>query len=105
MACGLDEMNCDYEFAEDRDLACAEVLSGGRLRIGKMAYRAVVLPSEAWMLPAAKETLAKFEASGGIVVRGLDFGRVPRTLRVSGGGARAIRVMSASTAGGGYGSS
>ena len=93
VASGLDEMNCDYEFAEDRDLACAEVLSGGRLRIGKMAYRAVVLPSEAWMLPAAKEALAKFEAAGGIVVRGLDLGRVPRTLRVSGGGARAIRVM------------
>ena len=89
----LDAMNCDYDFAEDRDLAKAGIVDGGRLKIGAMEYRCVVLPSEDWMLPAAKENLARFEAAGGIVVRGLDLVRVPRTLHVSGGGARAIRVM------------
>ena len=89
----LDAMNCDYDFVEDRDIANATVVSGGRLKIGAMEYRAVVLPSEAWMLPAAAEALAKFEAAGGIVVRGLDLGRVPRTLCVKGEGARALRVM------------
>ncbi len=90
----LDALNCDYDFAEDRDIAAAEVTDGGKLRIGSMEYRAVVLPSEAWMLDAAKETLLRFEAAGGIVAHGVaDLGRVPRTLSVSGEGARAIRVM------------
>ena len=89
----LDAMNCDYDFVEDRDLAKGGITDGGRLRIGAMEYRCVVLPSEEWMIPGAKENLAKFEAAGGIVVHGLDLGQVPRTFRVSGEGARAIRVM------------
>ena len=90
----LDEANCDYDFVEDRDLAAAEILPDGRLRVGAMAYRAVVLPSEAWMLPEAREALARFEAAGGIVVRGAaEADKVPRTLRIAGDGARAIRVL------------
>lgn len=91
----LDEANVDYDFVEDRDLAAAEVLPDGRLRVGAMDYRAVVLPSEAWMLPEAKEALARFEAAGGIVARGAaQLGRIPRTLSIAGDGARAIRVLS-----------
>ncbi len=45
------------------------------------------------MSNAAKEKVAKFEVAGGIVVRGTDVRRVPRTLCVSGAGARALRVM------------
>ena len=89
----LDAMNCDYDFAEDRDLAGAEILPGGRLKIGAMEYRAVVLPSERWMLPEAKDKIAKFELAGGIVACGRDLAKVPRTLDVAGDGARAIRVM------------
>ena len=89
----LDALNCDYDFAEDRDLAAAEVLPDGALRIGAMAYRAVVLPSEVFMLSEAKEPLARFEAAGGIVARWPDLSRVPRTLAVGGAGSRAIRVM------------
>ena len=89
----LDAMNCDYDFAEDRDLASAEITSGGNLRIGAMEYKAVVLPSEEWMLAGAKEKVVKFAEAGGIVARGLDLGRVPRTLDVKGTGARALRVM------------
>jgi hypothetical protein len=89
----LDALNCDYDFAEDRDLAAAEIGAGGTLRIGAMSYRAVVLPSEAFMLQTAKENLGRFETAGGIVARGSDLSRVPRTLAVSGEGARAIRVM------------
>ncbi|MBQ3810261.1 MAG: hypothetical protein II839_05520 [Kiritimatiellae bacterium] len=91
----LDEANVDYDFVEDRDLAAAEILPDGRLRVGAMDYRAVVLPGEAWMLPEAKEALARFEAAGGIVARGAaQLDRVPRTLRIAGDGARAIRVLS-----------
>ena len=89
----LDAMNCDYDFAEDRDIAGADVLENGRLKIGAMEYRAIVLPSENWMLPGAKDKIAMFEAAGGIVARGLDLARVPRTLDAVGDGARAIRVM------------
>ena len=89
----LDKMNCDYDFVEDRDLTDANIADGGRLKIGAMEYRCVVLPSEKWMLSEAKENLARFEASGGIVAHGLDFAQVPRTLRVSGAGARSIRIM------------
>ena len=90
----LDGANCDYDFVEDRDLAAAEILPDGQLRIGAMDYRAVVLPSEAWMLPEAKETLTRFESAGGLVVRGAaEVSKVPRTLRIAGDGARAIRVL------------
>jgi len=89
----LDAMNCDYDFAEDRDLASAEITPGGKFRIGAMEYEAIVLPSEDWMLPGAKEKVAKFAAAGGIVARGIDLGRVPRTLCVKGAGACALRVM------------
>ena len=89
----LDAMNCDYDFADDRDIAGAEVASDGALKIGAMRYRAVVVPFGKWLSLAAKEKVAKFEAAGGIVVRGTDVRRVPRTLCVSGVGARALRVM------------
>ena len=92
-AAALDAMNCDYDFVEDRDLAAADIAADGRLRIGAMVYRAVVLPSDIWMLPAAEEACARFEAAGGIVARWPDIARVPRTLRVSGEGASALRVM------------
>ena len=89
----LDALNCDYDFAEERDIAGAEVSSNGKFRIGAMAYRAVVIPDGKWMLADTKGKLAQFEAAGGTVARGLDLGRVPRTLRISGDGARAFRVM------------
>jgi hypothetical protein len=94
VAHALDEANCDYDFIEDRDLADAETTAGGTLRIGAMEYRAIALPSEQWMPDGAEAALSRFEAAGGIVAHGLpDIGRIPRTLRVSGNGTRAIRVM------------
>lgn len=89
----LDALNCDYDFAEDRDIANAEIDDGGTLRIGAMSYRTVVLPSEKHMLKEAKETLERFEKAGGIVARWPDLSRVPRTLAIGGDGARSMRVM------------
>ncbi|MBR3085519.1 MAG: hypothetical protein IKH04_03860 [Kiritimatiellae bacterium] len=94
VATWLDEANCDYDFVEDRDIATAETTADGKLRIGSMEYRAIVLPSEGWMLDEAKASLSCFKAAGGIVASGTtQLDRVPRTLRISGDGARAIRVM------------
>ena len=90
----LDEMNCDYDFVEDVQLADASVLPDGGLQVGAMVYKAVVLPSSNRMLASAGSVLKAFEKAGGLVVRGVDaIGTVPRTLRVSGRGARSIRVM------------
>jgi hypothetical protein len=90
----LESMNCDFDFVEDRDIASAELTAGGRIRIGAMEYGAIVLPDATWMLPKSKETLARFKAAGGIVAHGPgELAKVPRTLRVDGDGARAIRVM------------
>ena len=89
----LDAMNCDYDFVEDRDIANAAVKSGGKLKIGAMEYAALVLPSEAWMLEEAKQKIAEFKAAGGIVAQGCDLAQVPRMLRVTGDGARAIRIL------------
>ena len=89
----LDAMNCDYDFAEDRDIANAAVMPGGKLKIGAMEYVALVLPSETWMLEEAKRKIAEFKAAGGIVAQGCDLAQMPRTLRVTGDGARAIRVL------------
>lgn len=92
VATALDRLNCDYDFIEDRQLAEAELLPDGRMKIGAMKYRAIVLPTEKWMLPAAKAKCAAFEKKGGIVARGEDLSRVPRTLGFRGKDAGAFRV-------------
>ena len=93
VARALDEMNCDYEFAEPRDFAEAKITSEGTFKIGAMDYRAVVVPVGKRLSPVAQEKLAKFAGAGGIVVRGTNVEKVPRTLRVSGDGARSVRVL------------
>ena len=86
----------DFDFIDDDQIAAAPEPAGGKLRIGKMEYSTVVLPTSRRMIPAAKEKLARFAAAGGRVVEGDDFAAVPRTLRVTradGGDAPDIRVM------------
>ena len=92
VAKALDRMNCDYDFVDDDQLAAAEVLPDGRIRVGAMEYRAVVLPTSKWMLAAAKEKCAALRAAGGVVAHGDDLSKVPRTLRFSGPDAEMFRV-------------
>ena len=89
----LDRLNCDYDFTDDDSIAAAEVVNGGGLKVGAMTYKTVVLPTWKWMLPAAKAKLDEFERAGGVVVRGNDLSRVPRTISVKGERPTDIRVM------------
>ena len=89
----LDRMNCDYDFVDDIQLADAELLPGGRIKIGAMEYRAVVLPTSKWMLDAARRKCEDFRMSGGILARPDDLSVVPRTLPLSGMFAEEFRVM------------
>ena len=89
----LDRMNCDYDFVDDDQLAAAELLPGGRMKIGEMSYRAVVLPSSKWMRTDAKKRCEEFKSSGGILAYADDLSAVPRTLSLSGAFAKDFRVM------------
>jgi len=92
----LQEMQCDFDFVDDDQIAEARIEeSDGRpvLVVGCMRYNAVVLPSAKWMRKEASAKLADFSTSGGVVESGDDFGRLPKVCRVSGQGASGIRVM------------
>ena len=93
VAKALDRLNCDYDLVDDDAIAAATVLPGGRLKVGAMEYAALVLPTEKWLLPAARDRLAAFERAGGVVARSGDLARVPRTLRVTGSQPTNMRVL------------
>ncbi len=70
MARRLQERQCDFDFIDDDALAAA-VCRGGALAVGRMRYDTLVIPETRWMAPAARVTLARFEAAGGHVLRGV----------------------------------
>lgn len=88
----LDRRHVEFDFVSDRKLAAAK-LENGRLVVGKMAYRTLVLPYSKWMTDAAKAKVAAFETAGGRVVRGVEVGPVPATAEVTGEGNEDIRVL------------
>lgn len=89
----LDRMNCDYDFVDDNQLAAAELLPDGRMKIGEMIYRAIVLPTSKWMLEAARKKCEEFKSAGGVLADAGDLSSVPRTLELTGAFARDFRVM------------
>ena len=70
MALRLQERQCDFDFIDDDSLAAASCRDGV-LAVGQMRYDTLVVPQTDWMAPAARETLARFEAAGGRVLRGV----------------------------------
>ena len=88
----LDRRHVEFDFVSDLKLAAAK-LGDGRLTVGKMSYRTLVLPYSKWMSAAAKAKVEAFAAAGGQVVRGVDVGTVPATCEVTGEGAGDIRVL------------
>ena len=86
----------DFDYIDDDQIAAAPDPVDGSLQIGKMAYSTIVLPTSRRMLPAAKAKLERFAASGGRLVEGDDFSKVPKTLDVTlpdGRAASDVRVM------------
>lgn len=66
----LLEQQCDYDMIDDDILGDpATRVENGRLMLGAMSYRTIVVGPTAWMTDAAKQRLAAFEAAGGQVVR------------------------------------
>ena len=92
-ATALDRMNRDYDFVNDESLASAEVSGDGRIRVGAMEYRALVLPTSKWMSDAARAKVDAFRGAGGVVTSLSDLAALPETLRIAGAGARQLRVM------------
>ena len=88
----LLESQRDFDFVDDDQIAEAQILPGGALRIGAMDYDAVVLPTSRRMLAAARRKLSDFAARGGRVVENDDFSALPKVCEVSGAGASDIRA-------------
>ena len=93
VAQALDRMNRDYDFVNDDSLASAEVGKDGALRVGAMAYRALVLPTSKWLSAEARAKVEAFRRAGGLVTDGTDLAALPVTLKVSGRGAAELRVL------------
>ena len=90
-ATALDRANCEYEFVDDRALAEAEV-AGGRLRVGRMSYSTLVLPTSRWMGEKARERLEAFRRAGGKVLSAEEIGKARSACRILGRLSDKIRV-------------
>ena len=89
----LLESQRDFDFVDDDQIAEAQVLPDGSLKIGAMRYDAVVLPTSRRMRAAARRTLADFAARGGKVVGNGGVSSLPKVCALSGEGAGDIRAI------------
>lgn len=86
--CGHDRLaqellqrQCDFDVIDDDVLGDpSTVVKRGRLAIGRMRYRTIVVGPAERMTPAAKRCLEAFQAAGGQVVRVENFDRVDAAL-------------------------
>ena len=64
----LMQAHRDWDLGDEEILADTGEAEGGSLRVGEMAYRAVVLPYMLTIRPSTLELLRKFAAAGGAVL-------------------------------------
>jgi hypothetical protein len=65
----LLERQCDYDVIDDDILnAAATRVENGRLVLGAMSYRTIVVGPATWMSPTAQSRLSAFQAAGGQVI-------------------------------------
>lgn len=57
----------DFDYVDD-DLLAEATVEVGRLRVGPMAYDAVIVPTDRWMSPEARKGLERFAGSGGRII-------------------------------------
>jgi hypothetical protein len=68
---------CDFDIVDDDVLADPSTrLDGGRLAVGAMRYRTIVVGPTQWMNEAAKKRLEAFQAAGGQVIHATDLDRL-----------------------------
>ena len=63
---------CDFDFIDDEQLAQAVITKDHHLKIGRMSYEALAIPTFKWAAPAASRKAIRFAEQGGIL---LDFAR------------------------------
>jgi len=89
LALALSRRQCDFDLVDDDVLADPSThVADGRLLVGHMRYRSIVVGPTHWMTAAARQRLAGFQAAGlragnrGVEHRGQrhDFGPSPRGL-------------------------
>jgi len=73
----LIERQCDYDLVDDDVLSDrATQIADGRLAIGPMRYRTIVVGPTRWIAEPSKKRLDQFKAAGGQVVRADDLGQI-----------------------------
>ena len=82
----------DFDFVDDDQLAEARLQKDGTVKIGKMTYDTIVLPTTKWVLPKAKRHLKYLKSKGVRVLTSGQLEQAPRTCIVTGSSLRSIRV-------------
>ena len=62
--------------------------SNGLMKIGKMSYNTIVLPTHKWMSQKALEKLEAFQDKGGCILDASSLSHAPKTCVVTGKGNR-----------------
>ncbi|MFA6108430.1 MAG: glycosyl hydrolase [Candidatus Latescibacterota bacterium] len=57
----------DFDYVDD-DLLAEATVEAGKLRVGPMAYDAIIVPTGRWMSPEARKELERFAGSGGRII-------------------------------------
>ena len=77
LAQALLRRQCDFDIVDDDVLSDPTTrVENGRLAIGPMRYRTIVVGPTQWMTEASKKRLETFQAAGGQVVRVDDLGQI-----------------------------
>jgi hypothetical protein len=104
----LLEEHKDFDFIDDEQIVASKFTRHGELRIGKMTYSTIVLPTSRWLSVGAILKLFMFHKRGGQVIieappefqgafgdngiNGLHLDKVPKTCDIHGKGSKSLRV-------------
>lgn len=78
----MQERQCAFDFIDD-DMLSSAGLSEKGLKVGRMHYRTIVIPSAFFMTGAAGKKLAAFEQAGGMVLDAASANRADRLITLS----------------------
>jgi hypothetical protein len=76
LASALLDRQCDFDLIDDDVLSASPEIRDGRITIGSMRYRTIVVGPAEWMQASSVRRLHEFEAAGGTVIRVDDLAQV-----------------------------
>ncbi|MBP5638561.1 MAG: hypothetical protein J6X55_03720 [Victivallales bacterium] len=82
----------DFDFIDDDQLAEARLQKDGSVKIGRMMYDTIVLPTTKWLLPKARRHVKYLKSKGVRVLTSGQLEQAPRTCAVTGSSRQSIRV-------------